>query len=112
MSRLMSFLLSRGLWSFFGLLALALLIWVMGPMIAIGASRPLEQPWARGVLIGLIFLVWLLRWMWRKWREGRLNARLLGQLRRPSPKEVSGPNDERPADEIRELENRFSEALD
>lgn len=113
MSRLLSFFLSRGLWSFLGLLALALLIWVIGPMIAIGASRPLESSLARGLVIGAMFLVWLLRLLWRKWREGRLNARLLGQLRRPaSADKASVPAQPQSSDELHALESRFSEAMD
>lgn len=109
MSQLLSFLSSRGLWNFVGLLALSVLIWVAGPLLAIGEVRPLESERARSWLIALLFLVWLARLIWRKWREGRLNARLLGQLRRPASKsqarvELGNPD-------IKVLSERFDEAI-
>ncbi len=112
MNRILSFFLSRGLWNFLGLVALALLIWVAGPLLAIGASRPLESAAVRAWVIGLIFLVWILRWLWRKWREGRLNARLLGQLRRQSRSQPARSDKNEQDDDLRELSHRFGEALD
>jgi type VI secretion system protein ImpL len=49
-----------------------------------------------------------LRILWRIWREGRLNARLLGQLRRPEKPQM--PEPERNA-EIQALSARFDEAI-
>ncbi|KOF52629.1 MULTISPECIES: type VI secretion system membrane subunit TssM [unclassified Achromobacter] len=105
------FLMSRGLWNFLGLVALSLLIWVAGPLLAVGQWRPLEPAAARAGLIVALFAVWLLRILWRKWRQGRLNAQLLGQLRRPAAakreeaKEPVNP-------EVRELQERFDEAVE
>ena len=45
---------------FFGVLALALLIWFAGPVIAIAGKAPLESESARMVTIGAIFLIWLI----------------------------------------------------
>ncbi|WP_454688486.1 type VI secretion system membrane subunit TssM [Achromobacter aloeverae] len=104
------FLFSRGLWNFLGVVALALLVWVAGPLIAVGATRPLESENARIAVIAAIFLIWLLRLLWRKWREGRLNAQLLGQLRKPAAKlkkEEASPENA----DIRELAERFDEAV-
>ena len=83
---LFRFLVSRDLWVFFGLVALAFLIWVIGPVIAVGRYRPLEGEFVRIVVIALMFGVWLVRVAYRKWRERRLNAQLLHQLRTPAPK--------------------------
>ncbi|VFR37023.1 IcmF-related protein [plant metagenome] len=102
-------LLSRGLWNFLGLVALALLIWIAGPLLAFGAYRPLESELSRIALIGLIFGIWLLRLIWRKWREGRLNAQLLGQLRRSTEKKKTEAEPQ--SDEVRELTERFDEAI-
>lgn len=109
MGSVFSFLLSRGLWNFFGLLALALLIWVAGPLLAFGAVRPLESATVRTYVIVALFAVWLLRVLWRKWREGRLNAQLLGQLRRPSKK--AAPEEPEQNAEIKALSDRFDEAI-
>ncbi|MDX3905819.1 MAG: type VI secretion system membrane subunit TssM [Pigmentiphaga sp.] len=111
MNMLLNFLLSRGLWNFLGLLALAVLIWAAGPLVAIGDIRPLESRTSRIALIAAIFTIWLVRLAWRKWREGRLNAQLLGQLSRPARTEENSTT-QPPASELRELEERFAEAAD
>src|SRR5690606_625557 len=100
---------SRGLWNFLGLVALALLIWVAGPLLAFGAVRPLESERARLWVIALLFAAWLARLVWRKWREGRLNARLLGQLRRPARTAVTPPDAGN--QDIKALSERFDEAI-
>jgi len=104
------FLFSRGLWNFLGLVALALLIWIAGPLLAIGTTRPLESETTRIIVIVALFALWLLRIIWRKWREGRLNAQLLGQLRKPAAKKKVEPEPGNP--EIRQLEERFNEAVE
>ncbi len=106
---LIRLLLGRGFWNFLGLLALALLVWIAGPLIAIGAWRPLETELARIAVIAAMFTLWLLRILWRKWREGRLNAQLLGQLRKPAQKKKAEPAGVDP--EMRELAERFDEAM-
>lgn len=110
MYSIFGFLFSRGLWNFLGVVALAVLVWVAGPLLAIGASRPLESETARIIVIAILFGIWLLRLLWRKWREGRLNAQLLGQLRRP--KEKAEAEAQAPQSDIRELETRFDEAVE
>jgi len=109
MSRIMGMLSSRGLWNFLGVVALALLIWVAGPLLAFGTVRPLESESARLWLIALLFLAWLGRLLWRRWREGRLNARLLGQLRRPA-RPAAAPAETGNQD-IKVLSERFDEAI-
>jgi len=110
MHNLFSFIFSRGLWNFFGLVAIALLIWIAGPLLSIGTTRPLESETTRIIVIAVIFGLWLLRIIWRKWREGRLNAQLLGQLRKPAAKKKAEPEPVNP--EIRQLEERFNEAVE
>ncbi|MDP9882227.1 type VI secretion system protein ImpL [Variovorax boronicumulans] len=105
---LFRFLVSRDLWVFFGLVALAFLIWVIGPVIAVGRYRPLEGEFVRIVVIALMFGVWLVRVAYRKWRERRLNAQLLHQLRTPSPKAKEAKPEEAP--EIKELHSGFADA--
>ncbi len=108
MSRILGFFTSRGLWNFIGLIALAVLIWIAGPLLAIGVWRPLETERARAYLIVAVFALWLLRLLWRIWREGRLNARLLGQLRRPEkPKAPESAGNA----EVQALSARFDEAI-
>ncbi|CAM3504975.1 type VI secretion system membrane subunit TssM [Bordetella flabilis] len=110
--RMFGFLFSRSLWNFLGVVALAVLVWIIGPILAIGTTRPLESETVRLIVIGALFGVWLLRLLWRKWREGRLNAQLLGQLRRPARPQAAAPARETDKDQLRQLEERFDEAVE
>lgn len=108
--RFFGFLFSRGLWNFLGIVALSILVWIVGPLLAIGATRPLESETVRIAVIAALFGIWLLRLLWRKWREGRLNAQLLGQIRKPAKEAPAA----RPVDngQMRQLEERFDEAVE
>ncbi|HKT95151.1 MAG TPA: type VI secretion system membrane subunit TssM [Paraburkholderia sp.] len=100
-------LVSARVWAVIGLIALAALIWLVGPLIAIGAYRPLDSALARVLLIVLIFAVWAARVGYRHWRAAQLNAQLLSQLREP----VEGrPAREDEAPHAQELRSRFDEA--
>jgi type VI secretion system protein ImpL len=110
--RMFGFLFSRGLWNFLGVVAISILIWIVGPLLAIGATRPLESETVRWIVIGALFAIWLLRLLWRKWREGRLNAQLLGQIRRPARQKPAAAEKQADSDQMRQLEERFGEAVD
>ena len=102
------FFISRDLWIFLGLLAVAFLIWVIGPVIAVGRYRPLDSEFVRIVVIALMFAIWIVRLVYRKWRERRLNAQLLNQLRTPSKKEKEAKPEDAP--EIKALQSGFTDA--
>ncbi|MDR2155029.1 MAG: type VI secretion system membrane subunit TssM [Burkholderiaceae bacterium] len=106
---LLRFIVSRNLWVLFGLLALAFLIWVIGPLVAVGRHRPLESEFTRIVVIALIFAIWLVRLIYRKWREHGINAQLLNHLRTSSKKDTPAKAEE--GHEIKELRGRFDDAV-
>jgi len=106
LSRLFSWVRSRGLWITIGIIALILLIWYAGPLFAFGTIRPLESVAARCWLIGLILGYFLLRFLWRRWRASRMNDRLANMLRST----LSAAPAENPGD-VAKLRERFDEAL-
>ena len=110
-NRIFSIIFSRGLWTFFGLLILSWLIWYLGPSVAVGQWYPLEDRMVRTYLIAAIFGIWLLRLIWRKWREGRLNAKLLGQIRKPKNEAALKDLPEAEQEELKVLSERFDEAV-
>jgi type VI secretion system protein ImpL len=57
--RLRALLTSRSLWTFIGLVLLALLIWIYGPQVAVGEVRPLADEVVRLAVIAAIFFAWL-----------------------------------------------------
>ncbi|SIT51118.1 putative lipoprotein [Paraburkholderia piptadeniae] len=93
--------------AFAGLAALAVLIWIAGPLVALGDWRPLESGVTRALLIGVLFAGWGARAGWRRWRAARLNAQLLNQLQASAP--LPGNAEAEPA-HLAELRHRFGEA--
>lgn len=90
-----------------GLLALSLVIWFVGPLIAIGGFEPLASSTARWVLIILLFA------LWAAWRVMRII-----QARRNAAKVMQGlvevapdPTSVATAEELATLRQRMDEAL-
>ncbi len=108
MTRILSLIFSRSVWTFVGVLILLVLIWLLGPLLAIGQTRPLETELSRWIAMALVLAFWLLRLLWRSWREGRLNAQLLGQLSRPTQKTAPPGNTASP----HPLQGQFDEAIE
>jgi len=110
MRRIFSWLLNRTFLALVGLAIAAVLVFFVGPLLAIGTWRPLESLMARLILIGLIFATWLGLRLWRWWRDRAANAALLNQLAKEdqpaSP--AQGPQG---AEEVAELRKRFESAL-
>jgi type VI secretion system protein ImpL len=88
-----------------GLLALSLVIWIVGPLVAVGTWRPLATPTSRWVLIGLIVLLVVLRKVWQFWRSRKKNEKVVDQLLAPAA--TADPAD----GELKTLNDRFAAAL-
>lgn len=88
-----------------GLLALSLVIWIVGPLVAIGSWRPLESTTARLVFIGLIVLLIVLRQVWKLFASRKKNDKVVNQLLAPAAAESAGDG------EIKVLNERFTKAL-
>jgi type VI secretion system protein ImpL len=108
--RLYHLLFNRTVLIFLGLLAISLIIWFVGPMVAIGTWRPFESTTVRWILIALIFLAWGLRILFGWWRAKDMNAKLLNQIakaREPKADASKAPSSE----DVEELRKRFESAL-
>ena len=88
-----------------GLLALSLVIWIVGPLVAIGNWRPLESTTARLVFIGLIVLLIVLRQVWKLVASRKKNDKVVNQLIAPAATETAGDA------ELKTLNERFTKAL-
>ena len=106
MSAFFRFLSSRFFWVSLGVIALCVLIWMFGPMLAFGEVRPLEPAWARGCLIGLILVYCLIRLLIARWRAGRMNERIANMLRASLTPETAAEKGNTAI-----LKDRFAEAL-
>jgi type VI secretion system protein ImpL len=91
-----------------GILALALLVWWIGPTISISNFRPYEQESVRWVQITFIVLTPVVRWLWQRYRAKRADKTLTDGLLQP-PAADAPPSAS--AEEAKQLRQRFEEAL-
>lgn len=110
MNRLRTWLTARWLLTLLGTLALALLIWILGPLIGFAGAEPLASPTPRWIAIGVLLGLWgvtrilvLARSQWR-------NRRLIDQLA-AAPAETPDPAQLASAEELQMLRERFDTAL-
>jgi type VI secretion system protein ImpL len=72
--------LVSGPYSLVGVAALCLLLWHAGPVLAIGATKPLAPVWVRTAIIGIVLFVYALYGLYRLWQALRNNDDLLARF--------------------------------
>jgi type VI secretion system protein ImpL len=103
MKKFLQFLIHPMFLALIGVIALSAIVWWVGPLIAIGESRPLDPIWVRVTVIAVLFLLLVLRGLFRFWKQRRTNAALVdGMAKGPSSSDK----------EIATLNERFTQALD
>jgi len=90
------------------LLAVALVIWIVGPLVAIADVRPLETEFSRWVTIGVVLALVALGIAWKRWRMSRGNAKVVNQLL-AEPSSAAGKPAESP--DMLAVRQRFEQAL-
>ena len=102
MKKILQFLLHPMFLSLIGVLALSAIVWWVGPLIAISETRPLDPIWIRVTVIAVLFLLLVLRALFRFWSQRRTNAALVdGMTKGPSTSDR----------ELATLNERFTQAL-
>ena len=109
MKKLFGLIFNRWVLAILGLIAIGLLIWHVGPLIAIAEYRPLEPATVRWALIGLIVAIYFGRLLWRFIKAKTINAKLFDGLLKqaPAPAEKDAPGTQ----EVAILRHRFEEAV-
>jgi type VI secretion system protein ImpL len=102
MKKMLRWLLHPVLLGTLGLIALSAIVWWVGPLIAIGAVKPLAGLWVRVGIVALLWLLWLGRLAWGAWQRKKTNAALLAGL-------GAGPSAS--SKEAQVLQQRFAEAV-
>lgn len=102
MRRFLQTLLSPLVLGSLALLALSAVVWWVGPLMALGDSRPLDGVLARVLVLVLIWALWIARLAFAAWRRRQTNAALLAGL-------GSGPSAS--DKEAQLLAQRFHEAV-
>jgi type VI secretion system protein ImpL len=93
-----------------GLVLCALLIWFVGPLIAIAGRTPLASPWVRGGLIALLFAGYLLR-LWLTGRKTRQRNQAMVADLAEAPAASVDSSDSLAAGDVSAMEERAARAL-
>ena len=83
MKKIIGILKQRWLITLFGVVAIALFIWYLGPLFGFGQSRPFEAESHRLITIGILFLIWALSWVVMFWRARRRDSEMMAGISAP-----------------------------
>jgi type VI secretion system protein ImpL len=108
MKKLFGLIFNAWVLAIVGLLAFSLVVWIVGPLVQIGNTVPLETTTARLALIGAIVLIYVLSKLWGAWRARRTNSAVVNQLIAQAP--LPGAPDAASA-ELATIRDRFEKAL-
>jgi type VI secretion system protein ImpL len=110
MKKLLALVLNRWVLAILGLCAIALLIWFVGPLIAIADYRPLDPARTRTIVILLVIAFYVGKWLWKLFQAKRANARLMDGLLKQGPA-PGAPAPGPAAEELATLRQRFESAI-
>src|SRR5690606_25101878 len=91
-----------------GIVGLAAVVVLLGPLFAFGDWRPLETPAAQGLFILLIVVAWLVRHLWRMQRAAKAQSRMVSEILE-APSAPAAPDAS--AEELATIRSRFEDAL-
>jgi len=111
MKKLIEFIKNRWVVSLIGLLALGILIWFVGPLVAIAGSVPLAGEVARLVAILVIAVLWGLNNLRIQMQVNKMNEQMVSGMAEPVIDSGAGAIGEQSSEEVATLKDRFDEAL-
>ena len=106
----------RWILSAIGLIAIAVLVWFGGPLVAIGESKPFEAISNRIIAIVIVLLIWAITILVKRLREKKSNDELIQELSQEemaaqAAAEADAEKKAATDEEIAGLKNNFQEAL-
>lgn len=107
MKKLFGFLTNRWFLAVLGLLMLALVIWLIGPLVGIGSRTPLASPTARLIVIFAIVLLWGINQFRKVLKANQANQGMVEGL-----VEAESAEPDRSAEEVGVLKERFEQAVE
>ncbi len=110
MKKIFKLVFNRWTMAILGLIAVSLLIWFGGPLLAFAEYRPLESSTARTILMVVILLFAVGKRTWHFIKAKHLNTRLMEGLLRQMPTQAQ-PEGGAGAEEVALLGKRFEEAV-
>ncbi|HMY38459.1 MAG TPA: type VI secretion system membrane subunit TssM [Marinagarivorans sp.] len=114
MKKFLAFLLHPIFVSFIGLTALALLIWFAGPLIKFGASNsaPLAEVFPRVMMIVAMLVMMIIAILIGQLRKAKNNQNLVQGLSTPKEDPAQLAAKEQSTEELLQIGERFTQALD
>ncbi len=109
MKKIIQLITNPLLLSIVGLIALAVMIWFGGPLIAFNDSKPLESDMARLFTILIITVLWGLNNFRVQNKEKKKDAQMMGEIAQSGKKPDA--NDSRSNQEAATIQKHFQEAL-
>jgi type VI secretion system protein ImpL len=92
------------------LVALALVIWLVGPAISVFNVYPFEEVWVRWLQIALLVMIPAVKWVWGTMKARRASTALTQGLLQPVPaRPEAGPDPS--AEDVAQVRERFEQAL-
>lgn len=110
LTTLLSILTNRILWSFLGVTALAAVIWMIGPLLSIVDTRPLESEQNRIISIAVVYLLWAQGHILPRLYNAWLNRKLMDKLNENTTSPEAADPQKRLNNEEQILASRFDEA--
>jgi type VI secretion system protein ImpL len=108
MKKLLALVFNRWTLALLAWLALSLLIWYGGPLLALGNARPFDAERGRWIGIGVLALLVFGLLAWRSWRARRGNQAVVDQL---LVKPAAGPAGPAESADMQAVRERFETAL-
>ncbi|MEJ2455362.1 MAG: type VI secretion system membrane subunit TssM [Candidatus Thiodiazotropha sp.] len=93
-----------------GLLAIALIVWLLGPLFAIAGYEPLAAPLNRLLLIAGLVMIWLAKQLLQAYARHRRNRQMVDGVLAPQSEPVD-PAQRESAEELVVLNRRLQEAI-
>ena len=106
MKRILGILTAKWFVTLIGAIALSLIVWFIGPLIAVADMRPLESDMVRLVVVMAIVFIWGLINIFGRVKEARTNDQMAQAL--TQAKDAAGPE---AGEEIALLRKRLEESL-
>ncbi len=107
MKKIVEWIFNRYTLVVIGLLLFAVVVLLVGPLIAVGAYFPLESLLSRWLLIAAVVLIWIVKQLWDYWKQKK-NTEAMGDALLTS--QVS-EEDSQSAEEVAQLKQRFEAAI-
>ncbi|MEY4590521.1 MAG: hypothetical protein RL497_2597 [Pseudomonadota bacterium] len=114
MKKFLAFLLHPIVVSLIGILALGLLIWFAGPAIKFGANNaaPLADVLPRVLVLAALFVIWIIGLLIGQLRKAKNNQNLVQGLSTPKEDPAQLAAKEQSTEELLQIGERFTQALD